>query len=118
MVWIGPGSLRERVVWGLQEKSDGKAKSGLERVRQDAPAQDGGVVAPAGSDRSAGEGRSSHKTRSLVSNGDVAAPGARTGDGVIFDDGRGTVEAVEVHRSWPLKAPAVSVAMNRALSAV
>ena len=35
MVWIGPGSLRERVVWGLQEKSDGKAKSGLERVRQE-----------------------------------------------------------------------------------
>ena len=42
--------------------------------------------------------------------GDVAAPRVRTGDGVVFADGRGVVEAVEAQRRWSLKAPAVSVA--------
>ena len=48
----------------------------------------------------------------MVWNGSVAAPQVRTGDGVVFADGRGTVEAVGVQRSWSLKAPAVSVAVK------
>ena len=32
----------------------------------------------------------------MVWNGDVAAPRVRTGDGVVFADGRGAVEAVIV----------------------
>ena len=67
---------------------------------------------PRRSDRSAGEGRWSDKTRQLVWNGDVAAPRVRIGDGVVFADGRGAVKAVEVHRCWSLKAPAVSVAVK------
>ena len=58
------------------------------------------------------KGRWSDETRWLVWNGDVAAPRVRTGDGVVFADGRGAVEAVEVHKSWSLKAPAMSVAVK------
>ena len=39
----------------------------------------------------------------MVWNSDVAAPRVRTDDGVVFVDGRGAVEAVEVHKSWSLK---------------
>ena len=44
--------------------------------------------------------------------GDVVAPRVRPGDGVVFANGRGDVEAVEVHKSWSLKAPAMSVAIK------
>ena len=44
--------------------------------------------------------------------GDVVAPRVRPGDGVVFANGRGDVEAVEVHKSWSLKAPAMSVAVK------
>ena len=37
------------------------------------------------------KGRWSDETRWLVWNGDVAAPRVRTGDGVVFADGRGAV---------------------------
>ena len=52
------------------------------------------------------------KRGKLDLNGDVAAPRVRTGDSVVFADGRSAVEAVEVHRSWSLKVPAVSVAVK------
>ena len=48
----------------------------------------------------------------LVWNDGVAAPRVRTGDGVVFADGRGAVEAVGVHKRGSLKAPAVSVAVK------
>ena len=32
-VLIGPGSVRERVVQGLQKRSDGKAEGGLKSIR-------------------------------------------------------------------------------------
>ena len=48
----------------------------------------------------------------MVWNGSVAAPQVRTGDGVVFTDGRGAVEAVDVHKRLSLKAPAMSVAVK------
>ena len=42
----------------------------------------------------------------------LGAPRVRTCDGVVFAEGRGAVEAVQVHRRWSLKATAVSAAVN------
>ena len=73
----------------------------------------GGVVVSAEDvARARVKGRWSDEMRSLVWNGDVVAPRVRTGDGVVFADGRGAVEAVKAHKSWSLKAPAVSVAVK------
>ena len=115
---LDDGLNRARIVEGTggeatQEKPDRKAEGGLQKstVRRPKPE----AVAswhPRRSDRSAGEGGWSNKTRYLVWNGDVAAPRVRTGDGAVFADGKGAVETVEVHISWSLKAPAVSVAVK------
>ena len=105
---LDDGLNRARIVEGTggeatQEKPDRKAEGGLQKstVRRPKPE----AVA-------SWHPRRSGKTRWLVWNGDVAAPRVRTGDGVVFADGTGAVNAVEVHRSGSLKAPAVPVAVK------
>ena len=102
MCRVDDGLDRARIVEGTDgvgtpRKVDRKAKGGLQRVREGVPSPKRwrrGIRGGCG--KSAGEGRWSDETRWLVWNGVVTAPRVRTVGGVVFADGRGAVEAVEV----------------------